>query len=178
MDCSRIYLKRRRDGELIEAELWDEITDEHLRLWEEKWVPQMVAVVQRNIRESLPRHKWPQDLHWNWRAKVVPRRGLIGFNGFAILCDSELQGLMLLNLTKRARIREQEGKEYCLCGNIISTAPWNRDQITPKPIYGGVGPVSVFAANKAERSPGVSRTNRTAFDSCRRPTSFTRKDAA
>ena len=151
MDCSIIYLQRIDDGEFVEAMICDEITDRDLKRWEETWVPAMLGAVERNIRENLPREKWPQDLHWNWRKKVISLRQLLGLQGFSVIREDELEGLMIVNLTKQARLPAQRGKPIAYV-DYLSTAPWNRREIDPNPRYRGVGRAAVLAAVKLSRA--------------------------
>jgi hypothetical protein len=151
VDCSTIYLQRIDDQQFVEASICDEITDTDLKRWEETWVPAMLEAVERNIRENLPREKWPQDLHWNWRKKVVSLRQLLGLRGFSILREDHLEGLMIVNLTKQARLPTQRGKPIAYV-DYLSTAPWNRKEIVPKPRYRGVGRAAVLAAVKLSQS--------------------------
>ncbi len=39
MDESAVYLRDGETGDPVEALLCDEVTDEHLRLWDDGWVP-------------------------------------------------------------------------------------------------------------------------------------------
>ena len=151
MQRSTVYLQRISDGEMVEAELCDEITEDQMVQWDTLWVPRMVEAVQRNIRRQLPREKWPEDLHWNWQNKIARRRELLGTRGLSLMCNKELQGLMIVDLTKGAKLPNQRGKPIVYI-EYLATAPWNRSQIVEQPVYCGVGRAMVLAAIKLSRS--------------------------
>jgi len=50
MEHSRVYLQRVADGAFVEADLYDEITDDHIRLWEKSWVPRMAVALEEKVR--------------------------------------------------------------------------------------------------------------------------------
>lgn len=41
MNESLVYLRDVSSGQSVDASLFDEVSDEHLRLWENDWVPEM-----------------------------------------------------------------------------------------------------------------------------------------
>lgn len=145
MECSTIYLQRVADGKFLAADLCDEITDEHVRFWEKRWVPPMMAALQEKLRQGVPPDKWPQDLKWDWQTKAAWARKLLGMKTFSVLCAGELEGLMIINSTKEARLPEQRGKPIMYI-EFLSTAPWNRREIVQDPRYRGVGRALVLAA--------------------------------
>src|SRR6516165_6924343 len=99
MQESRVYLTRAATGELAEASLLDEVTDGHLELWNRTWRPTMQAFsAGRTLRDR------PEDHHWDWKAKANDWRPLLGYHSFAIICEGDLQGLMLASDFKSARL--------------------------------------------------------------------------
>ena len=91
MKSARIFLQRVATGEMAEAGLCDEITDEHLEMWDTTWRPMMEAHC-----EGLPREAEPEDSEWDWKANARQWRRLATFRSFAVVCDGELQGLMVV----------------------------------------------------------------------------------
>lgn len=156
MEKSPVHLVRRETGEAVEAELWDDIADEHVELWRAHWKPQMDDVRQRMIRDKVPRSDWPQDFHWDWEKKTSWSRELLSFSRFALTCERKLQGLMLLNLTKiqvTGRAPSQKGKDL-LYVEFLSTAPWNRPGFIKQPVFRGVGLNLMYSAVAVSRAEG------------------------
>ncbi len=139
MQESRVYLKKTSTGQLVEASLLDEITDEHLTLWIDTWQPAMQAHCSGRVLRDKP-----EDHHWDWKWKASEWRPMLGYHSFTITCEGELQGLMLVCDFKSARIQAQFGKPIVYV-EFVATAPWNRPKIqTPR--FRGVGTVMVTAA--------------------------------
>ena len=111
MERSLAYLERRSNGEAVKAELWDDITDEHVRSWRTRWLPLIEQAVRLLKENNIPKEKWPQDLHWKWDKKTDWSRGYLSLHRFALTCEEGLQGLMLVNLTKlTGRLDSQKRK--------------------------------------------------------------------
>lgn len=142
MQESRVYLKKMATGQLVEASLLDEITDRHLKMWLKTWQPVMKTRGSGRGRAARSR---PEDHHWDWQWKASEWRPLLGFHSFAITCEGELQGLMLVCDYKSARISGQFGKPIVYV-EYLATAPWNRPEFQTPPRYRGVGTVMVAAA--------------------------------
>ena len=138
----------------MDAELWDDISDLHLDLWRRTWVPMMDNAARRLRSAAVPLHKWPQDLHWDWGNKTDWSRPLLTLQRFAITCGGALQGLMLVNLTKlTARLPSQKGKDLAYI-EFVSTAPWNRPEISGVQQFHGIGINMVRAAVELSRNEG------------------------
>jgi hypothetical protein len=140
MNKSLVYLQETASGALIEASLFDEVGDEHLRLWEHGWVPEM--------RLHLANHSaayTPEDSHWDWRNKADSRRTLLGYQSCALVCEGELQGLMLTNDMTSARLPQQFGRPIVYV-EFLATAPWNRPVFRSPPKYRGSGRIFILAA--------------------------------
>ena len=140
MNESQVYLKEPQSGDLVDASLFDEVTDEHLRLWENGWVPEMQA-----HRATQPPSATPEDSHWDWRRKAGAWRPLLGYQSCALVCQGELQGLMLTNDMASARLPSQFGKPIVYV-EFLATAPWNRPELRCPPKYRGCGRVFILAA--------------------------------
>ena len=148
MTESKIYLRDGTSGELIEASFFDEVTPGHLDLWERDWVPEMQA-----FSADKPSGQGPEDSHWDWQQKSKAVGGILGYHSYAILCQEELQGLMMTNDISSARLREQFGKPL-IYPAFVATAPWNRPAFQNPPRYRGVGQVFVLAAIEASHDAG------------------------
>jgi hypothetical protein len=146
VDRSAIFLQNVATGELVEADLFDSIADTHLEAWRTTWLPEVKAAKQRLLDARLPAAQWPHDLHWEWDAKVADARAtFLARKSFGIICGGELQGLMLVDLTRTGRIPSQIRKELVYV-DFLSTAPWNRKELACTPRYRGVGRALILAA--------------------------------
>ena len=148
MTESGVFLREAAGGKLVEATFVDEITPEHLALWERHWLPTM--------RRSRLRHSildTMEDAHWDWRRKSRAWRGMLGYHSFALLCQGDLQGLMITNDISSARLQEQFGKPLIYV-EFVATAPWNRPQMGASPRYRGIGFIFMLAAIETSRDAG------------------------
>ncbi len=151
---SLIHLARSGTQEVVEAELWDDISDSHLDQWRSTWVPMIERTVDRLSKAGVAAEKWPQDLHWKWDKKTDWSRSLLSLQRFAITCGGALQGLMLVNLTKlTARLPSQRGKDLAYV-EYVSTAPWNRPEIAGVQQFHGIGTNMVRAVIELSRNEG------------------------
>ncbi len=138
----------------VEAELWDDISPEHVALWTKDWKPGIDALRERLTQDDVPRDKWPQDLHWDWSEKADATRAMLAYQRFALTCEGRLQGLMLVNLVKStARLPGQHGK-HLVYVDFVSTAPWNRPEFVDEPRFVGVGSVFIRVAVELSRTEG------------------------
>lgn len=125
---SPVYL-RGPGGTAVKAELWDDISAEHVALWSDSWKPEIDRLRERLEQDKVAREKWPQDLHWDWSEKADATRPVLAYQRFALVCEGRLQGLMLVNLvTATGRLAEQQGK-HLVYVDFVSTAPWNRPTV-------------------------------------------------
>jgi hypothetical protein len=148
MTESEVYLRAGKTGKLVEASLFDEVTTDHLALWDRDWVPAMKAFCA-----GKPPGEKPEDSHWDWRRKVQAVKGMLGYHSLALVCGRELQGLMMTNDITSARLRRQFGKPLIYV-EFVATAPWNRPSLQDPPRFRGVGQVFVLAAIESSRDAG------------------------
>ena len=142
---SHRYLFDVRAGNLVDAQIFDKITALDIADWKATWKPQIDEVVAGLVKKGVARHLWPQSHHWDWDNKA-PSPGVIYERGYAIRCQSRLQGLMVVNsVSGRCRISEQKGAD-CLYVEFIESAPWNQPQYTSNPLFTLVGSVLIAAA--------------------------------
>lgn len=148
MNESKVYLQKSESNEFVEASLFDKVTDEHLALWDTTWAPAMHV-----HRANTPVSDTPEDSHWDWKHKATAWRRLLGYQSYALVCQGELQGLMLTNDITSARLAVQFGKPLVYV-QFVATAPWNRPEIQTPPKYRGVGRVFILAAIQASLDEG------------------------
>ena len=140
MTRSTVYLRETILDKLIRATLFDEVTDAHLTMWSATWQP---AMAEHGARQTL--HDKPEDRQWDWQAKAHHWRPLLSYHSFAIVCGGALQGLMLANDLKFARLPTPFAK-FLVYMDYLATAPWNRPEVQQPPRYRGVGTVFMAAA--------------------------------
>src|SRR2546430_640950 len=109
-------------------------------MWKSTWSPMMKSYCAGRAGADKP-----EDSQWNWKWKAEKWRPFLAFHSFAIVCERELQGLMLINDLKSARIKEQFGKPLVYV-ELLASAPWNRSKIQKPKRYHGVGTVMMAAA--------------------------------
>lgn len=154
MEKSVIHLLRCKTNEAVEAELWDDISDEHIKLWQDHWLPPIQSKKESLEKNKIPKEKWPQDLHWQWDKKTDWSRKLLSLRRFSIVCEGRLQGLMLVNLTKMTcRAIDHAGKDLAYI-EFVSTAPWNRLDISNEQVFSLVGRVMIRVAVDLSREEG------------------------
>lgn len=148
MNESKVYLREGTSGDLVEASFFDEVTSDHLALWDRDWVPAMQAFAAgKSTGQKV------EDLHWDWQQKSRAVVGVLGYHSFAIICRKKLQGLMMINEMESARLQSQFGKSLIYV-DFVATAPWNRPKLQDPPGFRGVGFVFVLAAVEASRDAG------------------------
>ena len=148
MTESHVYLLSSASGEMVAASLFDDVKDEHLLLWHDSWAPAM-----RAHRTNRPLGNSPEDSHWNWKQKAESWRKLLGFQSYALVCEGGLQGMMVTNTIKSARLPQQFGKPL-LYIDFVATAPWNRPELNSPPRFRGTGRVFILAAIQASIDEG------------------------
>lgn len=86
-----------------------------------------------------------QDWHWDWVGKAKDARRAMGQETFAVECDGHTQGLMLVDLTRFARLDPHQGRELVYI-ELLASAPWNRHQTVASPKYKGAGRILIATA--------------------------------
>src|SRR4051812_11516697 len=92
----KVPLRDKTTGELVDALLFEAIDEEDLKSVEDHWLPAMSQGLERLAAARKPRIEWPQSRHWNWRKKVDRVRNILAYRGFSIVCEDQVQGLMLV----------------------------------------------------------------------------------
>lgn len=125
--------------ELIEAELFDDVTVEHFLEAQREWRPLVVEAAKQMVRSGAPREVIPRHFHWDWTSKEADLRLLV-FSFFGLRARGKLQGLMKLESAgKSGRIPSQKGKPLIYV-DYLETAPWNI-----KPLMQALGRSQEFA---------------------------------
>jgi hypothetical protein len=145
VEVSTIYLLDVATGGSVEAELRDAIEQTQIDDWAGKWLPAVVAMIQKLVNNRVPRSQWPQSLHWDWAQKTARVQGLLAFRGFSIVAQAVTQGLAQVNLTKSARESSQASKPLVYV-EYLEVAPWNRPELGATPRLRGLGSALMTAA--------------------------------
>ena len=141
-----VYLKDRRSGQFLEATLIDGITKNDVVAADAQWKPFLQEQIKRMQHEGVPRDKWPQHRHWDWRDKQEVTEGYLAYQMFGIECESQMQGLMLVTTAGHAcRITSQIGKPLIYI-SFLAAAPWNLPSIVSEPRFSLAGSVLLAAA--------------------------------
>src|SRR5216683_1044698 len=115
---STVYLHDRNAKGLVEATLVDGVTRA-----EAEWKPYLEQQIKRMAAEGVPKDRWPQHRHWDWRQKQEAAEAYLAYRMFGIECQSQMQGLMLvLTAGKDCRIESQKGKPMAYVH--LAAAPW------------------------------------------------------
>lgn len=153
-DRSKVYLKDRRTGELVEAVLIDGVIRAEVEAAEAAWRPIVERKVAQLRETGAPRNSWPEHSHWDWRKKHAAIEGLIAYRMFGLECVGEIQGLMLLSTAGHVcRIPSQANKDLVYV-DFVASAPWNSTGIVAEPRYALIGSVFVATAIQLSLSEG------------------------
>ena len=145
-----LELWNRHTQQMEPADLIGRIQLEDVTSFEKRWLPPMQAKLQElklagKLTAEEATHWNVADGHWQWPAKVRDRVGQLQWASYALRCGGDTQGLMFVNLLRRCRLPVQLN-QHMVYVDLVSTAPWNRPRLTPKPLYGGVGVIMVTEA--------------------------------
>lgn len=143
-----VYLQHTESGELHEATLNEEADEDHLKLWGSTWLP-----VMQQYKANGPNGDTPEDAHWDWKKKAKRWQKFLAFSSFSLICDGDLQGLLLINDSKFSKMMYQFGKPLVYI-EFVATAPWNRAELQKPPRYRGTGSIFIMAAIEASRHLG------------------------
>ena len=151
-DRSKVLLKDRRSGELVEAVLIDGVTRAEVEAAEGAWRPIVDEKVAQLRRSGASREAWPEHSHWDWRRKHEAIEGLIAYRMFGLECEAQIQGLMLVSTAGHVcRIKSQASKDLVYI-DFVASAPWNSAGIVAEPRYALIG--SLFVATAIQLSMG------------------------
>lgn len=148
MEESKVWLRSGETGLPVEASLFDEITDEHLRMWDDTWLREM-----RMFSAGRQPGEKPEDSHWDWRRKARGRRSLLGYHPFSLVCSGDLQGLLVCSDLASARLHGQFGRPMAYV-DFVATAPWNRPEMSNPTRFRGCGRALILSAIEVSRSSG------------------------
>lgn len=143
--------------ELVEAELFDEVTVQHFLETQTVWRPLVVEAAKRMVQAGSPRETVPRHFHWDWTTKEADLR-ILAFSFFGISARGKLQGLMKLESAGRSgRAVSQKGKPLIYV-DYLETAPWNikhlMNALGRSPEFAAVGTRLIEAAVRKSLDEG------------------------
>ena len=137
-----IQIVDNQSKQLVDAEIFDEITLAHFIETQASWRPVVLEAVQALSRNPNHATLIPGHFHWDWRRKEAELK-MLAVKFYGISCQGHLQGIMKVETVARScRLPEQQGKPLVYI-DYIEAAPWNIKQLMEplgKPQqYRGVG---------------------------------------
>lgn len=150
-------LIRSDDGKAIQATLLGGLKPVNLELVERVWSQNRQEMLRDLLVQNVPQDRWPQSLHWNWELKA-PELRLLAYQGWAIECDGDFQGLMMLEIGIHvARHADAKGKPLVYI-EYLEAAPWNWDcaELGQTKRYRGIGQVLFQKAVELSYAEGFS----------------------
>ncbi|MDE0837281.1 MAG: hypothetical protein OSA84_13120 [Akkermansiaceae bacterium] len=136
-----VVLLNRRTGEFDRAEVFRTLDSADLDSVQRDWKPLLDK--WKNRSDAGKAHA--EDAHWDWLKEVRKASRSMGAETFSVECGGVIQGLMVVDMTKFARLEVQKGRELVYVDRV-ATAPFNRPKLVPDPHYKGVGRVLIATA--------------------------------
>ena len=111
-------------GNLVEAQLHDELEAQDLLLVERVWSAHRAKLMASLLHAGVMRRDWPQSLHWDWGRKA-PELKLLVNSACGLVCQDEWQALMITKTQPyQARLGDDRGKALVYV-DFLEVAPWN-----------------------------------------------------
>ena len=140
-----VDLQNRLTGQWVAADLFRGLDQRNFDDYTNLWKPELDKARARASSWLGAAAVNAQDGHWEWPQKAVAASSNMGQETFAIECDGKTQGMLLVDLTQFTRLDEQKNLELVYV-DLVATAPWNRTNLVPNPIYRGIGRVLIATA--------------------------------
>jgi hypothetical protein len=154
MSIEVVKIQRQATGEIVDAQLRDDLGLADLNRAERKWKFERYRVVMELIQAGARRDQMPEHWHWDWAAKF-PKAGTVGVRLFGIECEGDWQGLMMTtSVGHNARLAPDLGKPIAYV-KYIESAPWNVKGMTPSPKFSAVGARLIEAAVRQSMDDGL-----------------------
>lgn len=137
----QVELLNRASEKFESADVFQELDDKNFEDFEQLWKPLFPSPAP--------------DSHWDWVGKARDAVSSMAFETFALECDGDTQGLMLVNLASFARLDSQRGRDLVYI-ELIASAPWNRPTHSEGAKYKGVGRVLIGTAIRLSIDQGFN----------------------
>ena len=138
----------------VDAERWSTIGEKNLADWEAEWIPALHVQLKVLHQSGVNRSLWPQSRKWDWRDKQAAIELSLANQSFAIVAQGTTQAMMIVDLTKRARLQSQL-LQHLVYVDFLEVAPWNRHDLQGgTPCFTGAGSILIGTAIEFSRLQG------------------------
>ena len=120
---STVRILRGVNNQPVEAALL-ELTQKHVEDFSTQWQTPLIQATQ-------------EDKFWDWAFKHRITSTRDNYEGYAIECEGDTQGLMMLE-TQQHRTQFRPGRRLVYV-SALSVAPWNRQQLQQPPRFRTIG---------------------------------------
>jgi hypothetical protein len=122
-------LKRVSLGELVDAELHDDLPLDAFFEAEELWAPERVRLLRECVKNAVPDLEVPQSTHWNWSQKALRLRNILSsplspYRLFGVKAERRWQGLMLCSSVGHISKLLPDPRDVAYI-DLLESAPWN-----------------------------------------------------
>lgn len=117
----------------VDAELRNTLTEGNVDDWRNLWIPRQVRRLNRFLDSGGSAADISESFNWNWDKKVYALRANQDQRGFSIVCEGVTEAMMIVDLSKKAKLLEQQGQNLVYI-EFIHTAPWNERLLSIDPI--------------------------------------------
>ena len=144
-NSSRLELPRGVDGTLAQAVLHDRISAEYAATAQADWNAHESKLRLLATADRLP---FPEQdhSHWDWQKKVSISAHLLACPTFAIECEGQAQGMMLINTDEYQACLPDEAGKSLVYVYFLAAAPWNLLQLDASRRFKGIGQILLRAA--------------------------------
>jgi hypothetical protein len=117
-----------QSGQLVDAEIFDEITLAHFIETQAAWRPVVLEAARALSQNPTQATLIPRHFHWDWTRKEAELK-MLALKFYGISCRGHLQGIMKVETVAHScRLPEQRGKPLVYV-DYIEAAPWNIKQL-------------------------------------------------
>jgi hypothetical protein len=148
-----IKLIKGADGELVDAVLFEGLSEKNIQDHELIWVP-ILDAANKAAKEKGEQLVVAEDAHWRWSKKVNFTSGQLAFRHYAIEYENSTEGLMMVALVgHQSRIVPPKDILYI---DYLSVAPQNRVIIQNPPKLKIIGSVFFNYAVQISMEEGMN----------------------
>lgn len=113
-----------QSGDLVGAEIFDEVTLAHFIETQADWRPIVLAAARALSQQPNQATLIPRHFHWDWTRKEAELK-LLAVKFYGIAHEGKLQGMMKVEtVAHTCRLPEQQGKPLVYI-DYLESAPWN-----------------------------------------------------
>ena len=124
MSSETIELRRVQDDSFVDADLLGGMSPDDFLLVANDWASERSLVLQELLKAGVPREKWPQSIHWDWRQKGSDLN-LLEATGFGVTFDQHWQGAMLTKTASHTARLDPDKNKPLVYIDFLEIAPWN-----------------------------------------------------